>query len=173
MVCARLEGRLWVLTSPDGYVSCCYSYLLTCNSRKNIHIGNSSGGGRVLKKCKAMYEANLGLPHGRGVIKQIPSIVGVNISGTKQYRSWLFWQFTPVTKNYPLNFWNEAVPFPFHGADFLGPETNRKDNIIQKHWNKTTLTYEAGKGTLMHVVKDNNRTMSYPVCSIQFFSFLL
>ena len=147
MVCARLEGRLWVLTSPDGYVSCCYSHLLTCNSRKNIHIGNSSGGGRVLKKCKAMYEANLGLPHGRRVIKQIPSIVGVNISGTKQYRSWLFWQFTPVTKNYPLNFWNEAVPFPFHGADFLGPETNRKDNIIQKHCNKTTLTYEAGKGT--------------------------
>lgn len=27
-----------------------------------------------------MYEANLELPHGRGVIKQIPSVGGVNIS---------------------------------------------------------------------------------------------
>ena len=25
----------------------------------------------------------------------------------------------------------------------------------------------------MHLMKDNNRTMSYPVCSIQFFSFLV
>lgn len=126
-----------------------------CYSRKNIHTGNSSGGGRVLKtqKCKAMYEASMELPHGRGVIKQIPSVVRVWIflelinKGIDRKLLATLLAIHTCDKELSTELLEWSCSLSFSWSWFLRSWNKQKGQYHTKTLKQTTLTYEAGTET--------------------------